>query len=62
MKAQQTQPLTFQEEMSWLKKEIKQRGYYRKQPGRMVAEWLFLWEYNYWGPLATGLLTIRAYK
>jgi len=30
--------LTFQEEMSWLKKEIKRRGYYRKQPARMVAE------------------------
>lgn len=32
------QNLTFQEEMSRLKKEIKRRGYYRKQPGRMLAE------------------------
>ncbi len=38
METETPQTLTFQEEMSWLKKEIKRRGYYRKQPGRMVAE------------------------
>jgi len=38
MEIETPQTLTFQEEMSWLKKEIKRRGYYRKQPGRMVAE------------------------
>ncbi len=38
MVATLNQDLTFQQEMSGLKKELKRRGYYRKQPVRMVAQ------------------------
>ena len=53
MAAVLTYPLTFQQEMSGLKKEIKRRGYYRKQPGRMVTERL--------GFLSIQLLGIAGY-